>query len=254
MRIAILSEVDSRLLLYPLMRVLEPFGSLVVVTSNRQLCRLIDGMFEGEWRNIKIIVDTQGALDETLEIHGVDDSDYDFMILDNVGAISYDKILVPLGEAHSIVFDEDLHAMEEDANVFFVQFGKAQKKLALPKEKLNPKMKLDTKRIMRKEAKADVVVDASSPTEEPETKWEKQQVEQGKPSIRKSIPSVPFPSYQRIEEVEANHVFSMVENNLIKALYDIFKEDLSISQQDFTKRLRDKESSKYVKSTNTMSV
>ena len=93
MYIAIKSEMDSRVFLYPLMRALKNYGSMLVISSNRQLSRLIeDGEFG--FRNIAVIVDMSGATDDVYNEYGIAAGDYDYIILDNVGAVEYDVCFV----------------------------------------------------------------------------------------------------------------------------------------------------------------
>ena len=131
MLISIKSEIDSRVLLYPLIKVLKPFGSILVITSNRQLNRLIEDVDTRTCRDITIILDVDGTADDTYVEYGVNQKDYDFVILDNMAAIDYDVLLVPLGGLSTPDFDDDLQLLinsDEASRVKLIQFGKSLSK------------------------------------------------------------------------------------------------------------------------------
>ena len=92
MFICIKSEIDSRPLLYPLMRTLWNYGSILLVTSNRFVNRLIDDAETNNFRNATIVIDTDGATDDIMEDYGYAPTDFDFVILDNMGVTDCDEI------------------------------------------------------------------------------------------------------------------------------------------------------------------
>lgn len=235
MYIAIKSEIDSRVLLYPLMRALRSYGSVLVITSNKQLNRLIDDEAEGGFRNIRIIIEESGATDDVFEEYGIVSGDYDFVILDNIGVTDYDVYLLPLGERHSESFDEDVKMLlsEDDGKVKIIQFGKPPK--AEPAKRKDKKEK-----------------ETVSEEYNPADKFNISIEEQKKAEEQKKLVCVPFPSYQDIENVEANHRFYEINQNLVTALYTIFKDVLLVEKIQFQKEVRKKdESSGYIKSRNS---
>ena len=103
MYIAIRSEVDSRVLVYPLMKALWEYGSILLVSSNKQYRRLIEETDTMTFRNITVLVDENGSADEIIDANFVSKVDYDFVIFDNVSCVDYDVCLVPLGVAFSVM-------------------------------------------------------------------------------------------------------------------------------------------------------
>ena len=57
MVIAIKSEMDSRVVLYPLMKACSIYGSVLVMTSNRYVRRVIDDQEYSTFKNIAVLVD-----------------------------------------------------------------------------------------------------------------------------------------------------------------------------------------------------
>ena len=137
MYIAVKSETDSRPFVYPLMRALHNFGSILVISSNRQLNRLVQDSDDGAtFRNITIVVDEFGATDDICSDYGYAPGDFDYVILDNVGATDADKLIYLLGSNTDFAFQEEIDMLceTEDTNkVFVIQYGKPGK--PEPKEK-----------------------------------------------------------------------------------------------------------------------
>ena len=79
--VAIKSEMDSRPLLYPLIRVLNNYGNLCVITSNKQLNRLIEDEDNGGFRNIRVIIEESGGVDSVYQEYGIVPEDFTFLIL-----------------------------------------------------------------------------------------------------------------------------------------------------------------------------
>ena len=65
MEIAIKSEADSRILIYPLIKTLYNYGTVAVYTSNKAVSRLIENELEGGFKNIRIIVSPEADLEGT---------------------------------------------------------------------------------------------------------------------------------------------------------------------------------------------
>lgn len=126
MIIRIRSEIDSRVLLYPLLRCIFNYGSTLVVTTNPMIKRLIDGKLDGEWRNISVVVAESGNTDDIFEEQGIALNDYDFTILDNMGSVEYDYTLFALGKYHSEEFEDEVAMVyaDEPEKTKLVQFGK----------------------------------------------------------------------------------------------------------------------------------
>ena len=57
MVIAVRSEMDSRPLIYPLLRVLKDYGKVGLVSDNKKVRRLSDSEEDGACRTISVIYD-----------------------------------------------------------------------------------------------------------------------------------------------------------------------------------------------------
>ena len=246
MYIAIKSEMDSRVFLYPLMRALKNYGSMLVISSNRQLSRLIeDGEFG--FRNIAVIVDMSGATDVYNE-YGIAAGDYDYIILDNVGAVEYDVCFVLCGAKSSISFDEEIQILKEagDTNVAIIQFGKASSDKKEKQE--SPKQEQYT----TNQGKARHKKEENLSNYDPASKFQNMAEDFSKKHILKTYKAI-FPKFQDIETLEAEHRFFEIDRNLVDVIYDMLKETLAVDKNQFQKEVRKKdESSGYIKSRNAM--
>ena len=113
MNISIVSEMDSRAAIYPLMQILSHFGSVAVVSPQRSMRRLIDGNTAGEFAGI------QFDLDDNPEVPTAD-----FMIFDNQGMDSADVIIAVVGAAISEQFAYDLEVVINNPITHVIKFGK----------------------------------------------------------------------------------------------------------------------------------
>ena len=96
MEIAIKSETDSRVLIYPMIKVLSLYGTVAVYTSNKYFTRLIENELEGGFKNIRIVINPEGDLEAIKESDQFNKTKYDFIIYDNVGATDYDMLICML--------------------------------------------------------------------------------------------------------------------------------------------------------------
>lgn len=271
MFIAIKSEMDSRPLLYPLMRSLFNYGSILVLTNNKILRRLIDNPIDSGFRNITILIDESSSADEICENYGVAIGDYDFVILDNLGSSEYDVCFVALGSLSSQDFEAEIELLFTDDKVksCIVQFGQvASKQQKSSKEKVVKEQQKKESSIERKERlkreKEEKVARKAAEREAKKNKSEKRKSNETlenydpaskfrdlvKPNITKpkSI-NVPFPNFQEIETLEAEHRFPEVNRLLAEAIYDLLKDVLAVERIQFQKEMRKKdESSGYIKS------
>lgn len=241
MYIAIRSEVDSRVLVYPLIKSLWEYGSVLLVSSNKQIRRLVEDEDTMTMRNITILVDEVASADEILGGYGIKNEDYDFVILDNVGAVDYDVYFIPLGALHSPEFDETVNMMltsEEADKVYLFQFGKQVKK-PVTKEKKPARGKTATAR------EAESFEGYEAPEVDNERQPKRKDI--GKPANCK------FPTYENMEMVEAEHKFYNPDEGMVAAFYQIFKDRLAVDSNQFRKEATKKdEYSGYIKSRNTI--
>lgn len=231
MRIQIKSELDSRPLLYPLIRSLFNHGSILVISSNRCVSRLIDGELEGGFRNVRIIVDETGSADDVYSDYGIAPGDYDFEILDNVGAIEYDLLLVPVSNRISEGFRMNIEPALDLPNTSIIHFGRKSK----------PE-KPSGKRRTTEEPVGDY---------DPTAKWRRKTDEEV--IIEKLSGNgiwSPFPSFQDIEQLESLHLFYQVERTLVQQLYKVLSAYINVDERYFTKEVTSRdESSGYISGT-----
>lgn len=260
MLIAIRSEVDSRILLYPLMRTLWNYGSILVITSNEQLFRLIDDRELNGFRNSTIIVEPDGAIDEITVNYGIAREDYDFIIMDNTAFTEYDLLFLLLGTKSSESFAEDVELLtvddEDHQRVFLLQYGMEKKDSKYTKgskdtkgstrDKINRKDRESREAIKDDNAQNEIIEDLYDPADKFRDKIEAAKTMES----RLNKYNVSFPTFQEIEMVEAEHKFYNVHSSLIKVLYDAFGSELGIDLIQFRKELRKKDEGRsYIKST-----
>lgn len=228
MYISIKSEIDSRVVLYPLIKAIWNYGSIAIISSNRQLRRLIDSDAAQGFRNVTVIIDEDGATDDIYTQHGIAKGDYDFVILDNMGVVDYDACIVALGSRHSEEFDEDVKFMlEEDAEkkLWIIQFGRPV-----------GNNKHVTERRSQKSRSSEKDYD---PAKKFHDKVKDDKVNQDKLRIVNSK----FPSYENIELVEGERKLPEVDHSMIHVFYEILKPVLNVSENHFRKEARKKDES-----------
>lgn len=247
MIIAIRSEMDSRPLTYQLLRVLKDYGKVCFISDNKQVRRLLDSEEDGACRNIRVIYDESGATDTVFEEYGIVPSEYDYLILDNMGATEYDILLVPVGEVVTDEFQFDIDELKKDANTRFLQFGKAAKKEAKPKA---PRQSPERKpRPKRGEPEPEQPVEEDD--YDPASKFEIEISIDEEYNVSERSYGCEFPAYQDIEDMEAKHIFPKVGPKMAEAIYDMFKNQLGIEKRMFLKAVSapDKEIRGHVNST-----
>lgn len=225
MLISIKSEIDSRVILYPMMRALMNYGSILVVSDNKLVKRLIDDEEFSTFRNITILYNDEGAIDDVFESYGIDYGDYDFIIADNMGVTSYDILFFLFGKSHSEYYMEEKVMLEqgEDVNkIIFVEY-------ASNKSSKTEKGKKDASK------KSDVIPEGYDPTD----KFKRLAGEEKRKEVR-TFPAK-LPTFNDIELVEGEHIFYTVDDMLIKIFYEAFKNVLGVSELNFRKEVRVKD-------------
>lgn len=247
--ISIKSEIDSRVLLYPLMRCLVPLGNILIVSSNRMVSRLIDGEFDGEFRNFRILIDTEGATDDVLDMANVSPDEYTFVVYDNVGITEQDKLLIPIGHKVSEIFEGDMMLLGEDQNTHILRFGKAQ--AGMKGSKIDPntgikktKEELAEERKAAAEAKKAAAAAKKVKTELSEEEMEEQikskfTIDKKDDVVKKlaKLPNITFPSFDDIELFESTRIFYQMDRNFIKFFYAVFKPYIGISEPNFMREV-----------------
>lgn len=259
MIVAVRSEMDSRPIVYSLLRALKDFGSMCLVSDNKFVQRLIDSPEDGACRNIRIVYDADGAFDSVAEEYGIVADEYDFLILDNVGAMDYDVLIVPVGEIITDSFQFDIDELKKDTNTRFIQFGKAGKNQASNNKKSSrsSKPKPEKKRPDRGKRRGNVEeeeVDAITNLEEDDDPAEKFRMDVSideEYNVSERFYGCDFPSWQDIEDLEAKHLFFKLNQKVADAIYDIFKQQLGIDKRMFSKAVTvaDREVRGHIRST-----
>lgn len=229
MIVAIKSEMDSRPLLYPLIRVLNNYGTLCVISSNRQLERLIEDEDNGGFRNIRVIVDESGGVDSVYKDYGITKDDYSYIILDNMGAMEYDVLVVPVGEVISEEFQEEVDLLKTDVNVRFIQFGKSSKKSERPKRE----DKKSSRRRRNEELPEEDLED-----DDPAEKFKVHTDIDEEFNVSERFYGCKFINYDDIEAMESKYVLPKPGTELANAIYDIFKDKFGVDKRTFDKEVK----------------
>lgn len=244
MTIAVKSETDSRVVVYPLMWALKSFGTILVVTSNRQFRRLVDDEEFSTFRDIMIIVDEEGGTDDVFSSYGVAENDYDFVILDNVGSVEFDNCLVVLGNKQSEAFQSDIEYIQnsEDSNKYvFIDFGNGA--VAKEQAKAEAKTKAESKTAENKKAAAKKSSPVSEEDYDPTEKF-KAMVPGSEIKKEKVKPfKCKFPTFADIELVEGDHRFYQVGLDLVKVFHSFLGTPLAVSMDKFSKVVRSRDES-----------
>lgn len=228
--IAIKSEIDSRVVLYPLMRCLVPLGNILVVTSNKQVSRLIDGDYAGDFRNFHILVDTDGATDELLEESGISAEEYTYVVYDNVGVVDRDKLIIPIGPIVSEEFESEMLYLGEDKNTHIIRFGKSIKGKGSIKDKASMPTRTKKQELSLDEEDAAVTSKFKPKKEDVQAKIKK-------------LPNMTFPSFDSIELFESDKKFFQIDRNFIKLFYAMFQEYIGIKEHIYAKEVSTKDES-----------
>lgn len=258
MNISIRSEADSRILVYPLIRSLYNFGTICVITNNVYMKRLIDvDTMEGGFRNVRVIVQPDGDLEEALTNEDMYKGKYDFVIYDNMGMTDYDIecIIVTSRVSESYLQDIVWVIGEEGTHVFrFGQGAPAPKKEKKPSEKKPVKKKgradEDESDDIIQSDEDDVfsnVIDAKANKEKTtgfnedgsiKNKWtaEKTDAEILNEKLAQAQAVIlPFPSFEDIEKMEARWILPKVDGKLAKAIYAVFNSAINVDERSFMK-------------------
>lgn len=228
MEISIRSEADSRCLVYPLLKALYNYGTIVLFTTNRSVSRLIENEEDGGFKNIRIIVSPEADLDGAKDAIGFHSNDYDFVIYDNIGAVDYDMLIAMVTNRLSDSYVQDLLYICSDPKTHILKFGKPA-----PGGKTPPK----------KNTKVAVANDA-----EVDNKWQNEKSDED--VLRELLNDhskqwIPFPSMEDIELVESRGFLMTPPDLMLRELYRLLGKYLHVDERQFMKgaRLKDESSS-----------
>lgn len=231
MEIAIKSETDSRVFVYPLIKALYNYGTIAIYTSNRNMMRLIENDLEGGFKNVRIVVSPESDLNGTKEADGYYAGKYDFTIFDNIGAIDYDMLITLVTNRLSESFMQDLLYVIADPKTHVIKYGSPapmSKSDKPSKAKPNSKDESDDDRDFNKWKIEKTDEDILRETlQDRQTRWCK------------------FPTWEAVENMESRHIMMTPDDTVIKEIYRLFGDKLSIDERQFTKgaRLKDESSS-----------
>lgn len=230
MLVAIKSEMDSRPLLYPLIRVLNNYGSLCIISSNKQLNRLIEDEDNGGFRNIRVIVEESGAVDSVYYDYGITGDDYTFIVLDNMGVMEYDVLVVPVGDTISEDFQEEIDLLKTDVNVRFIQFGKAAKKSSdrSKKEERKPSRRKRGEELPEEDFEDDDPVEKFKVHTDIDEEF----------NVSERFYGCKFITYNEIEDMESKYILPKPGTELANAFYDIFKDKFAVDKRTYDKEVR----------------
>jgi len=229
MIIAIKSEMDSRPLLYPLLRALHKHGSICLLSSNRIVSRLIEDDDNGGFRNIRVIVDEDGATDTVYQEYGINQNDFDFIILDNMGSVEYDLLLVPVGLVTTEEFQADIDLLKREANSRFIQFGKGGK---------SRKASKPTKPIKSNNQRRGKHEESEEDDDNPADQFKVEISLDEEFKVGERWYNCSYPTWEDIEKMEALYKFPIPSAELITALYDIFKIQIGLDKRTFEKEMK----------------
>ena len=237
MEIAIKSEADSRMLLYPLIKALYPYGTIGVFTSNRTLTRLIDNELEGGFRNIRVVVSPEADLEAAHESDQYYKNKYDFTIYDNMGAIDYDVLICIVTNRLSESYIGDLVYIANDSKTKIIKFGSPAP---------TPKSQKDEEKATKKVKKAEDKTEEEIEEDRQFNKWQITKTDEDilqELLANKEYRWCKFPTFDAIELMESRHTMMVPDDTLIKELYKIFGEVISVDERQFTKGARVKDES-----------
>lgn len=228
MVIAIKSEMDSRVVLYPLMKACSIYGSVLVMTSNRYVRRVIDDQEYSTFKNIAVLVDETGATDEICQTYQIVMDEYDYIIMDNMGVTEYDKLIVLFGQKASESFDTDIKLYKEqddNENIFFLHYGNGRARREVPEKPEKSKDRHSKKPV--NEIPEDY---------DPEQKFRGMVAAEKKKKVKEF--DLSLPSYNMVENLEGLGQFEPVDEKLARVFYTLFGEVLNIQFNLFRKEIR----------------
>ena len=272
--ISIKSEIDSRVILYPMMRCLKPLGNILIVTSNKQVPRLVEAQYNGYFKNFHIIFDAEGGSDTIFEENEIDPEEYNYVVYDNVGTVSQDKLIIAIGPIVSEQFEDEMMYYGSDRDTHILRFGKPSKKKSKPstvkpdsksmkgmtpeeKKAYREELKLQKKQEQeeRKAAKLAEKEDRKNKSSKKskknmtEEEMEEAAVKKFKPKKEdiqlklKKLPNLKFPRFEDIEAFESEKKFTAVDKNFVKFFYTVFQEYIGIKEPFYMKEVSRKDES-----------
>ena len=247
MNIAIKSETDSRILIYPLIKCLHGFGTICIVTNNIMFSRLIEGEVEGGFKNVRILVTPDGDMEGMLEVDEYYEGKYDYLILDNVGAVDYDILIAIVTNKITDTYVQDLLYVIGDEKTHILKFGSPA-----PGGKTEKSGKDSSKDKAKAKPKKGKKGEEPEPVEEEEVldddfnKWDDKKTDEDILTEKLSTSQskwCKFPTFDAIETMEARHYMMVPDETLLKEIHRLFSTNLSVDYHHFQKGVKIKDES-----------
>lgn len=252
MKIAIKSETDSRTLVYPLLKVLNQYGTVALFSSNPYTARLIEDELEGGFRNIVITPVLNDDLREAEEAEELYDDKYDYIIYDNVGCIDYDYLIFIVTNHITQEYMDDIKLVIDEDGVFVVKFGKPapKKGSAKPKKPIAKKAKgkkgeevaEETEEVEVAQSKnINDILKEESESEIPDEDYNKWTLEKTDSEILLEKINLgnskwcKFITMEQAEELESHHKFYKPDDSILKEIYRIIGSKLGVDERMFMK-------------------
>lgn len=240
MNIAIKSETDSRIFIYPLIKCLHAYGTVCVVTNNIMFSRLIEGEVEGGFKNVRILVTPEGDLDGMLEVDEYYEGKYDYLIMDNVGAVDYDILIALVTNKITDAYVQDLLYVISDDKTHILKFGSPAPGGKNEKDKKNEKPKKP------KKGEEPAEVEEVEESDEEFNKWDDKKTDEDILTEKLSTAQskwCKFPSFEAIETMESRHYMMVPEETLMKEIHRLFESSFSVDYHHFQKGAKAKDES-----------
>lgn len=235
MDIAIKSEADSRVLVYPLIKALYNHGTVAIYTSNKFMMRLIENEYEGGFKNVRVVVNPDGDLDAIKESDEYYDGKYDFLILDNVGAVGYDMLIAIITNRLSESYMQDLLFLAGDDKTHILKFGKPA-----------PKSKDVSKSKPKSKSKGGQETDEELEANKDFNKWHTEKTDEDllhDMLDNRTSKWCNFPSYESIELMESRHYLVVPDDTTLKEIYRLLGDKLNTDERQFLKGAKIKDES-----------
>lgn len=249
MEISIMSETDSRVLVYPLIKCLYNYGTIALLTSNAMMSRLIENELEGGFKNVRVIVDVNADLEAAKEADGdFHRTKYDFIIYDNMGAIDYDLLITVVTNRITDQYVNDILYCIDDERTHIIKMGTPAQRPKAEKAPKQPKPKKGEVAPVTPETVVDTLNEGEG--DEEFNKWVTIKTEEDilreKLQDRKAV-WCKFPSWDDIEKMEARGQMLTPDDSFIKEMHRLFEKWVNVDQRMFLKgaRVKDESSSNF---------
>ena len=256
MEIAVVSETDSRMFIYPLIKCLYNYGTIAIYTTNAMMSRLIESELEGGFRNIRIIVDVTGDLESVKEVDEFNKNKYDFVIYDNIGATDYDLLINVVTNRITEKYVSDILYNIEDERTHIIKMGTPAAKPKPDKSSKSSSKKDKKPKKGEEEVVEETIEDDSAAAiltaeeeEVPDDLFNKWDIKKTESDILKEklqgreAKWIKFPTWDSVEKMESRGVLIIPGDDFIKEMHRLFGSWVNVDLRMFTKGAKVNESS-----------